>query len=49
MLMSGLRGQPIDIPTPREEFEQMIRGLAEQSTGKKQSARDVNVDVGASF
>jgi predicted dehydrogenase len=49
MLMSGLRGQPIDIPTPREEFEQMIRGLAEQSTGKKQSARGVNVDVGASF
>lgn len=35
MLMSGLLGQPVDVPTDRDAFDKLIKKLAEESTFEK--------------
>jgi predicted dehydrogenase len=35
MLMSGLQGQPVDLPIDREGYEQLLQGLIEKSRAKK--------------
>jgi predicted dehydrogenase len=48
MLMSGLLGEPVKIPTPRAKFEQMLKEMGEKSTFTKK-VRKAKVDMGASF
>jgi len=48
MLMSGIQGRPIDIPTPRDQFDAMLKELAANSRGKKE-IKDVATDINASF
>ncbi len=50
MLMSGLKGEPIDIPTPRDEFDAMLKDLAANSTFTKTAgSTDADVDMAKSF
>lgn len=50
MLMSGIKQTPIDIPTPREEFERMIQKFAAESNFRKpEVTQPVEVDMNASF
>ncbi len=50
MVMSGIQNRPIDIPTPREEFDAMIQDLAAKSTYvKKAPAETVATDMSQSF
>jgi len=50
MLMSGLLGEPVKIPTPRAKYEKMIKDMAAKSKVKKpKPAKKTKVDMGASF
>jgi len=50
MLMSGLTGEPVDIPTPRAKFDRMMKELAAKSkTRKPKKVRKAKVDMCASF
>ena len=50
MLMSGILGEPIDIPTPRAKFDKLIKDLAAKSKVKKDKpAKKVKTDINASF
>ncbi len=52
MIMSGLENKPIEIPTPRDKYEQLIRKLARQSKPKKTKPRKKKTkkdDMGSSF
>jgi len=49
MLMSGLTGESVRIPTPRHKYDRMIRELAEKSTFKKGKVRKAKVDMAGSF
>jgi len=50
MLMSGLLGEPVKIPTPRAKYEKMIKDLAAKSKGKKpKPTKKAKLDMGASF
>jgi predicted dehydrogenase len=50
MLMSGLTGEPVDIPTPRAKFDKLIRDLAAHSTFQKpRPAKKAKVDMNSSF
>jgi hypothetical protein len=50
MLMSGLLGQPVNIPTPRAKYEKMIAGMAAKSKFRKPKlAAKAKADMGASF
>jgi hypothetical protein len=50
MLMSGLLGEPVKIPTPRAKYEKMLKDLAAKSKFKKPKAvTKAKVDMGSSF
>lgn len=50
MLMSGLLGEPISIPTPRAKFEKMIKDMAAKSKFRKNAPKKkAKVNMGASF
>ncbi len=50
MLMSGVLGEPVKIPTPRAKFEKLIKDLAARSKGRKpRKVRKAKVDMGSSF
>jgi len=50
MLMSGLLGEPVKIPTPRAKYEKMIKDMAAKSKVKKpRTTRKAKVDMGSSF
>ena len=49
MLMSGLTGQTVNLPTDREAYDQLIRKLASESDFKKDAVRQVDDDFAASF
>lgn len=50
MLMSGLLGEPVKIPTPRTKYEKMLKDLAAKSKFKKpKSVKKAKVDMGSSF
>lgn len=49
MLMSGLTGQPVTLPTDRDAYEAMIEKLAQESTFHKKTVRKVDDDIAASF
>lgn len=50
MLMSGLSGKPIDIPTPRAQFDKMLKDLAAKSKfNKPKVVKKSKVDMASSF
>jgi predicted dehydrogenase len=49
MLMSGLSGKPVELPTPREDFDQMIEDLKANSTFKKNETVESEATMGSSF
>ncbi len=50
MLMSGLTGEPVKIPTPRDKFDKLIKDLAAKSKFRKpKPAKKVKADMSASF
>jgi len=50
MLMSGVTGRPIEVPTPRDEFDQLIQKLAAESTfSKPKETKQAKVDISSSF
>lgn len=51
MLMSGLTGKPVDIPTPRKKFHDMLADMAKKSTFKKPKpkTKSQKVDMNSSF
>ena len=50
MLMSGLTGEPVKIPTPRDKYEKLLKDLASKSTFKKpKPTKKAKVDLGASY
>ena len=48
MLMSGLTGKPVSIPTNRNAYDALIRKLARTSKAQK-TVQEARVDMGASF
>jgi len=49
MLMSGLTGETVKIPTPRTKFDKLLKDLVSKSTFKKDSVKKAKADLGASF
>jgi predicted dehydrogenase len=50
MLMSGLLGEPVKIPTPRKKFDDMIKEMARKSKFRKpRPRRKTKADIGSSF
>ena len=52
MLMSGLLKKPVDIPTPRKKFADMLKKLAKESTYRKPEAQKPKAsanDLGGSW
>ncbi|MEL7088700.1 MAG: Gfo/Idh/MocA family oxidoreductase, partial [Planctomycetota bacterium] len=49
MLMSGLKKQPVDLPTDRPAFGQMIKDLAEKSTFQKNAPSASAAEMSGSF
>ena len=49
MLMSGLKKQPVAIPTDRPAFSQLIEELKTNSTFQKNQTRDSSANMGSSF
>ena len=50
MLMSGLTGEAIDIPTPRAKYDKMLKELAAKSKrNKPKTVKKAKVDMGSSF
>lgn len=50
MLMSGILGKPIDIPTPRDEYDQLIQDLIKKSKFQKKEVRKAaTADLAGSF
>lgn len=50
MLMSGITGKPVDVPTPRAEFDALIQDLIKKSKfQKKEPRKTAAVDLAGSF
>ncbi|MCC7407848.1 MAG: Gfo/Idh/MocA family oxidoreductase [Phycisphaeraceae bacterium] len=49
MLMSGLTGKPVKIPTPRPAYEALLKKLIKTSTFKKATAKPTKSDMTKSF
>jgi predicted dehydrogenase len=49
MLMSGLKEEPIKIPTDRNAFDKMLKDLIANSTFKKGAVKKAKVDMASSF
>ncbi len=49
MLMSGLKQQPVPLPTDREAFDQMLDELKNNSTFKKNETKSGSKDLSGSF
>lgn len=49
MLMSGLTGQPVNLPTDREAFDTLIEDLKAKSTFKKNKVVESSAAMGGSF
>lgn len=50
MLMSGITGQPVNVPTDREAFDQLIQKLIKESTFEKKTVESSGpVEMGSSF
>jgi len=49
MMMSGLTGKPVKIPTPRDQYDKLIKDMAAKSTFKKAAVKKTKADMSASF
>lgn len=50
MLMSGLTGEPVDIPTDRDVYEKRIKKLIDESTFEKKTVQDAGpADLSGTF
>jgi predicted dehydrogenase len=49
MIMSGITGKPVTLPIDGAAYERMLQKLIKTSKFKKTVAKDVHVDMGASF
>ncbi len=49
MLMAGITGQPVDVPTDREAFDQLMKDLAKNSTFQKKEAKTSVASMSGSF
>ncbi|MEM9882315.1 MAG: Gfo/Idh/MocA family oxidoreductase [Planctomycetota bacterium] len=49
MLMAGLTGKPVDLPTDRDAFADLLEDLKAKSTFQKNETVESNAEMGASF
>ena len=49
MLMSGITGQPVSVPTDREAYDQLIQKLIKDSTFEKKDVKAGNASLAGSF
>lgn len=49
MLMSGITGQPVDVPTDREAFDQLLQKLIRESKFEKGQVKQTSASLAGSF